>query len=77
MPRLGKKKKEEWAFFLNQYNRKSYNELCKTCRKDCKQSFHTIVCECPKYQKKQKLKIQNEGKETQDYENERNYEKQN
>ena len=49
MPRMSKKRKQEWALFLNDRNRITYNELCRKCRNDCKQSFHCIVMVCPKY----------------------------
>ena len=39
MPRMSKKRKEEWAFFLNERNRITYNPLCRKCRRTCKQSF--------------------------------------
>ena len=28
MPRMSKKRKQEWALFLNERNRITYNELC-------------------------------------------------
>ena len=43
MPRMSKKRKQEWALFLNDRNRITYNELCRKCRNDCKQSFR---CYC-------------------------------
>lgn len=49
MPRMSKKRKQEWALFLNDRNRITYNELCRKCRNDCKQSFRCIVVLCPKY----------------------------
>ena len=39
MPRMSKKRKEEWALFLNDRNRITYNELCRKCVHDCKQSL--------------------------------------
>ncbi len=49
MPRMSKKRKAEWSFFLNDRNRITYNELCRNCIHDCKQSFRTLVIECPHY----------------------------
>ena len=46
-PRLSKKYKQEWAFFLDHRNRMKYNELCKKCEKECKQSFRAIIVDCP------------------------------
>ena len=47
MPRMSKKRKEEWAFFLNERNRITYNPLCRRCRRTCKQSFRAIIIDCP------------------------------
>lgn len=52
MPRMSKRQKEEWAFFLNEKGRKTYNELCRRCVRDCKQSFRATVVQCPKYRSK-------------------------
>ncbi len=49
MPRMSKKRKAEWSFFLNDRNRITYNELCRNCIHDCKQSFRALVIECPRY----------------------------
>lgn len=49
MPRMSKKRKEEWAFFLNERNRITYNTLCRKCVHNCKQSFRAIVIACPRY----------------------------
>lgn len=49
MPRMIKKRKEEWAFFLNERNRITYNPLCRRCRRTCKQSFRAIIIECPPF----------------------------
>lgn len=52
MPRMSKRRKEEWAFFLNERGRISYNQLCRRCIHGCKQSFQAIVVECRKYKSK-------------------------
>lgn len=39
MPRMSKKRKEEWAFFLNERNRITYNPLCRKCRRTCQAEF--------------------------------------
>lgn len=54
MPRMSKKRKQEWALFLNERNRITYNVLCRKCVNDCKQSFRVLVIECPKYLSKRK-----------------------
>ena len=56
MPRMSKKRRLEWSFFLNDRNRVTYNELCRRCRHDCKQSFRAVVIECPKYLSKRSRK---------------------
>ena len=47
MPRMSKKRKQEWSFFLNDRNRITYNELCRKCVHECKQSYRALVIECP------------------------------
>ena len=50
MARLSKKLKQEWAYFINpKTGRRTYNDLCRKCRNDCKQSFRAIVVCCPLY----------------------------
>lgn len=49
MPRMSKKRKEEWAFLLNDRNRITCNPLCRKCRRPCKQSFRTIIIDCPPF----------------------------
>lgn len=42
MPRMSKKRKQEWALFLNHRNRITYNELCRKCQHDCKISLRGL-----------------------------------
>ena len=42
MPRMSKKRRLEWSFFLNHRNRITYNDLCRGCTRDCKQSFRAV-----------------------------------
>lgn len=57
MPRLSKKAKQEWEFFLNaETGRRTYNDLCRKCQNDCKQSFRAIIVSCPKYHSKRSVK---------------------
>lgn len=50
MARLLKKLKREWDFFISpKTGRRTYNDLCRKCRNDCKQSFRAIVVCCPMY----------------------------
>lgn len=58
MPRLSKKYKQEWQFFLDDRNRMKYNDLCKKCEKECKQSFRAIIIDCPYERKNRKKKRQ-------------------
>lgn len=46
---MSKKRKQEWAFFLNDRNRITYNDLCRKCVCECKQSHRALVIECPRY----------------------------
>ena len=52
MPRMSKKRQLEWSFFLNDRNRITYNDLCRDCTQDCKQSFRVLVILCPRYYSK-------------------------
>ena len=61
MPRMSKKRKQEWALFLNERNRITYNDLCRKCSNDCKQSFRCIVVYCPKYLSKRRTKNNDEN----------------
>lgn len=56
MPRMSKRDKEEWAFFLNDKGRITYNELCRKCECDCKQSFRAVIISCPEYDSKRRKK---------------------
>ena len=50
MPRLSKKMKQEWDFFIQPSNgRRTYNDLCRRCFGSCKQSFRAEVIACPGY----------------------------
>jgi len=46
IPRMTKSKKSEWSLFLNERNRICYNELCRRCVNNCKQSFRAVVISC-------------------------------
>ena len=50
MARMSNKRRLEWSFFLNDRSRITYNELCRKCQHECKQSF------CPKYLSKRSKK---------------------
>lgn len=54
MPRMSKQKKEEWDFFLDEYGRITYNELCRKCDRECKQSFRAVIISCPEYNSKRR-----------------------
>ena len=54
MPRMSKKDKEDWGFFLDENSRISYNELCRKCDRDCKQSFRAVIVSCPEYNSKRR-----------------------
>ena len=49
MARMSNKRRLEWSFFLNDRSRITYNELCRKCQHECKQSFRAVVVDCPKY----------------------------
>ena len=52
MPRMSKRNKLEWSFFLSENGRKNFNILCRHCREKCKQSHRAVVIECRKYASK-------------------------
>ena len=56
MPRMSKKDKQEWDFYLDENGRISYNELCRNCDRECKQSFRAIIVSCPEYNSKRRKK---------------------
>ena len=56
LPRMSRKWREEWSFFLNHRNRITYNDLCRGCTRDCKQSFRAAVVLCPRYYSKRRKK---------------------
>ena len=47
MPRMSKKDKLEWSFFIGEHGRKKYNKICLQCVKNCKQSFRAGLVQCP------------------------------
>ena len=49
MPRMSKKRRLEWAFFLNERNRITFNALCRGCTHDCNpyQNEHTKGSDTP------------------------------
>ena len=50
MPRMSKRSKREWGVFINpQTGRKNYNDLCRKCKRRCKQSYHVMVISCRKF----------------------------
>ena len=57
MPRMSKKRKQEWAFFLNGRSRITYNSLCRKCIHECKQSFRAAVIEYPRYCSKRSREV--------------------
>ena len=38
MPRMSRKRREEWDFFLNRRDRITCNDLCRNCRHGCKRA---------------------------------------
>ena len=54
MPRMSKKRRLEWSFFLRQVkvgnttcDRITYNDLCRGCTHSCKQSFGRLSYSAP------------------------------
>ena len=56
MPRLSKKAKQEWKFFITpNTGRRTYNKLCRKCYSDCKQSYRVIIVYCRKFKAKRSV----------------------
>ncbi len=67
MARLSKKLKQEWYFFISpETGRRTYNDLCRKCRNECKQSFRAIVVCCPLYCSKRSIKSTPNGNDFND-----------
>ena len=50
MPRMSKRIKWEWELFINpKTGRKNYNDLCRKCLRQCKQSYRVIVVSCRRF----------------------------
>lgn len=57
MPRLSKKARREWNFFISpKTGRRTYNDRCRKCSNACKQSFKAVIVSCPKYRSKRSVK---------------------
>ena len=67
MPRMSKKDKKEWDFYLDENGRISYNELCRNCDRSCKQSFRAVIISCPEYSSKRRKKKEKETFFTQEH----------
>lgn len=53
MKKYSKKWFEENSFFVDEKTgRKKFNELCKKCQLDCKQSFKVEILNCNKFVKR-------------------------
>ena len=56
---LGKSKKWkiEWDYFLDPATgRRKYNDICRKCKRDCKQSFRALLINCRNYVSKRSKK---------------------
>ena len=50
MPRMTKRDKLYWDFFIDpSTGRRKFNEVCRCCTHDCRQSFRAELICCPKY----------------------------
>lgn len=53
VPRMGKREKEEWSFFIDPTTgRRKNNETCRKCVHDCKQSYRAEIMSCKLYKSK-------------------------
>ena len=57
MGRMRKSDKEEWDFFIDpSTGRRKYNDKCRQCVCECKQSYRATIVRCPKYESKRRSK---------------------
>lgn len=50
MPRLSKKTKQEMELFIDPVTgRRRYNDICRKCQRQCKQSYRSKIVECTRY----------------------------
>ena len=53
MPRLSKKLKDIWEFFIDPITgKRKYFTRCLACARKCKQSFRVKEVDCPRYEPK-------------------------
>ena len=53
MPKLSKKLRAMWEFFIDPITQKrKYHPRCCRCTRDCKQSFRVTGLWCPRYKPK-------------------------
>lgn len=57
IPRIPKKDKELWQYFLDENGRIKYNATCRRCVNDCKQSYRATIIQCTLYKSKRSKKI--------------------
>lgn len=56
MPRLSKKLKQEWIFFINpNTGRRTFNSLCLKRKNKCKQSYRAVIVYCRKFKAKRNV----------------------
>ena len=56
MPRLSKKEKQEWDFFINpKTGKRTYNSLCLKCKNKCRQSYRAVIVYCRKFKSKRSV----------------------
>lgn len=61
MPRLSKKSKQEWVFFINpETGRRTSNSLCLKCKNKCKQSYRAVVVYYRKFKAKRSVITKND-----------------
>lgn len=58
MPRMSKKRKLEWGFFLNERNRMTYHPVCRRRAYECRQSYRAVLIACPKYVSKRSKRLE-------------------
>lgn len=58
MPKLSKRERQLWAFFIDPVSgRRKYCACCMRCRQQCKQSYRAMVLDCSRFVSRRAGKI--------------------
>ena len=53
MPRLTHMQRHDWEMYINpRTGRRAYNDLCRRCTHQCRQSYRATILECRRFRSK-------------------------